>query len=180
MPPGPPETQFERKSALEAPPRPPKNFKSARTRALRASKSVCERPRRARSPKPPRRSSVISRWMDLRMFSDVFGCFWRFLDVFGAFGTLKDVGLYRLWGVQVAGSPISVVDARPPTRCARVVWRRTVDHSTRRCLCLGVDHQLCSHPKPSLWWWWFAWCCSGLSAKGRRSLGKLLVEVGQQ
>ena len=55
--------QLARKYTLEVPSGPPKNFKSARTRALRASKSACERPRRARSPKPPRPSSVISKWI---------------------------------------------------------------------------------------------------------------------
>ena len=53
MPPGPPKTPFERKSALEAPLGPPKNFKSARTRALRASKSVCEAAKARAKPEAP-------------------------------------------------------------------------------------------------------------------------------
>ena len=55
--------QLARKYTLEVPSGPPKNFKSARTRALRASKSACERPRRARNPKPPKHFAVISRWI---------------------------------------------------------------------------------------------------------------------
>ena len=55
--------QVERKSAFEVPSGLPKNFKSARTRQLRASKSVMRAAKGRRSPKPPRPSSVISRWI---------------------------------------------------------------------------------------------------------------------
>ena len=55
--------QLARKYTLEVPSGPPKNFKSARTRALRASKSACERPKRGRNPKHARRFSVIWRWI---------------------------------------------------------------------------------------------------------------------
>ena len=64
--------QVDRKSALEVPSGPPKNFQSARTKALRASKSACERPRRARNPKAPGRFSVISRWI-FRDFGSILG-----------------------------------------------------------------------------------------------------------
>ena len=55
--------QVERKSAFEVPSGLPKNFKSARTRQLRASKSVMRAAKGRRSPKPPKPFSVISRWM---------------------------------------------------------------------------------------------------------------------
>ena len=55
--------QVERKSAFEVPSGLPKNFKSARTRQLRASKSVMRAAKGRRSPKPPRPFSVISRWI---------------------------------------------------------------------------------------------------------------------
>ena len=78
--------QLEEQSTLKAPLGPPKNFKSARTSALRASKSVCERPRRARPPNAPRRFSVFSRWISLIFFeqfetlSDAFKLFQTCLD----------------------------------------------------------------------------------------------------
>ena len=55
--------QVERKSAFEVPSGLPKNFKSARTRQLRASKSVMRAAKGRRSPKPPKPFSVISRWI---------------------------------------------------------------------------------------------------------------------
>ena len=55
--------QVERKSAFEVPSGLPKNFKSARRRQLRASKSVMRAAKGRRSPKPPKPSSVISRWI---------------------------------------------------------------------------------------------------------------------
>ena len=55
--------QVERKSAFEVPSGLPKKFKSARTRQLRASKSVMRAAKGRRSPKPPRPLSVISRWI---------------------------------------------------------------------------------------------------------------------
>ena len=55
--------QVERKSAFKVPSGLPKNFKSARTRQLRASKSVMRAAKGRRSPKPPKPFSVISRWI---------------------------------------------------------------------------------------------------------------------
>ena len=55
--------QVERKSAFEVPSGLPKNFKAARTRQLRASKSVMRAAKTRRPPSPPNDSSVISRWI---------------------------------------------------------------------------------------------------------------------
>ena len=69
--------QVERKGAFEVPLGPregpsglPKNFKSARRRQLRASKSVM---RAAKGRRSPRRSSVISRW--IRCHEQIFEIF---------------------------------------------------------------------------------------------------------
>ena len=55
--------QFERKSALEVTPGPPKIYKWARTRQLRARKRACEWPRASGPPRTPRGNFGIFEWM---------------------------------------------------------------------------------------------------------------------
>ena len=59
--------QVGQKSALEVPPGPPKIYKWARTKQLRARKSAPQAAKARRGPKHPKRFSVISRWI----------CLWR-------------------------------------------------------------------------------------------------------
>ena len=64
--------QVGQKSALEVPPGPPKIYKWARTKQLRARKSAPQAAKARRGPKHPKRFSVISRWMVVRLAGDDF------------------------------------------------------------------------------------------------------------
>ena len=60
--------QLARKYTLEVPSGLSKNLKSARTRALRASKSAPQAAKARRRPKAPKCCSVISRWIFRKIF----------------------------------------------------------------------------------------------------------------